>query len=208
MNVAKLTELYNEYNEVYFDNQLPTVPLKINNRKTSLGLVMKYRGTNEIIALEISKLAIGNKETLTNVLLHEMIHVLELFETGTISDENAGHGDFFNSHMIRLNAMGFNIVVVSSDTTTKVTPMKVAMVRTSQGDLFGFRSAKAICTDTLKDEFSSRGIEIDSLVIGMSDILVCTGFAPITRNAKQKKFSAYHHAVLDVINLYNKKEVI
>ena len=76
---VSLEDLYNEYNQLYFDGKLRKCHLYTYNGKTSVGLYLGKRRKNNGY---LYKLSVGiarnidwTIEDLRNVLVHEMVHV-------------------------------------------------------------------------------------------------------------------------------------
>lgn len=92
--VDRMQELYDEYNEKYFNNELPDIPLKTNRSRRTGGTVLAYKnkatGDIRIEHLTISNFFEKDEEALKKIMLHEMIHVYFL-NKGIIE----GHGARF-----------------------------------------------------------------------------------------------------------------
>ena len=114
-----LNSEYDKYNKLLFDNELPRVPMRWSNRKTSLGHVNYSRNnfTGEII---INHLAMSGFYSIPysnfkSTLAHEMIHV-KLLTTGE-DDRWDKHGHNFMAEAKRINNMGlgFNISAFNTE---------------------------------------------------------------------------------------------
>jgi len=146
-----LNELFKQFNKLYFNNKLPSVPIKIKSRSGAFGMTTTELNldTGKFDSLiEISPKILKNRRPVVDTLLHEMIHVYQNYKTFTTGDKKfqdrfispsqkregmvVAHGSTFTEQMNRLNALGFSITI-SADPRTKVTiePVSVAIVTTN-----------------------------------------------------------------------------
>jgi hypothetical protein len=113
-----LQQEYNKYNSMLFNNQLPRVPMRWSNRKTSLGHV-KYLKNNYDGQIKIQHLAMSGfyqipYSNFKSTLAHEMIHV-KLLTTGQ-QDRWDAHGTNFMNEAKRINDMGLGFNVTAFNT--------------------------------------------------------------------------------------------
>lgn len=113
-----LNREYDKYNQLLFNNELPKVPMRWSNRKTSLGHVnySKNNFTGEII---INHLAMSGFYSIPysnfkSTLAHEMIHV-KLLTTGK-QDHWDKHGPNFMNEAKRINNMGLGFSISAFNT--------------------------------------------------------------------------------------------
>ena len=110
---------YNRLNNLLFNNQLPEVTMKWNNRRGSLGLVNFFYNKNlresKINFLAISSFHATPYRVFNDVLAHEMIHIKTMV-TKTF-DLKDGHGRPFTNEANRINSMGlgFNITKTNDE---------------------------------------------------------------------------------------------
>jgi hypothetical protein len=110
LTLSYLTNKFNEFNALYFNNSLPSIPLKIGNTKRRLG-ALHYQGSRP---LKISISRYDNRRTekcICTTLLHEMIHLAEHIQFG-----ECHHRKFFKDYArkIKLQSNGeYNITRLS-----------------------------------------------------------------------------------------------
>ena len=121
INPKKL-DLYSEYNRLnglLFNNQLPEITMKWNNRKGSLGLVSFFYSRSlreaKINFLAMSSFHATPYRVFNDVLAHEMIHIKNIVDK--TFDPKDGHGRPFISEANRINSMGlgFNITKINDE---------------------------------------------------------------------------------------------
>ena len=99
LTIKELCEVYTEYNEAYFDNELPPVEqvtIEYSNRLTSSAGVC-YRG-KKLIRLSTHYAEKYGEEEVKSVLLHEMIHL-----------QIRGHGQKFHAKLRDIQSKGGNV---------------------------------------------------------------------------------------------------
>ena len=111
-----------EYNELYFGNSLPEIPVRLSNAKGFLGKV-SYRKTrkgafgkvrNSDFVLHINTRIDLPEEVVEDTILHEMIHYYIGYHH--LNDTSA-HGRLFREMMIRINQQGNRHVAISQRLT-------------------------------------------------------------------------------------------
>lgn len=118
-NEIDLQHEYNKSNQQLFGNELPKVPLKWSNRKTSLGHIRVFRnrltGEYRIDYLAISGFYKTSYHLFKNTLAHEMIHI-KTCVTGK-RDWGGAHGFVFLKEAARINNMGlgYKITIANSE---------------------------------------------------------------------------------------------
>jgi hypothetical protein len=111
-----LREEYNKLNKLLFNDSLGEVPLKWDNRKTSLGHVSsihnRITGERKVQHLSMSSFYKLSYRQFRDTLAHEMIHVWQTFR-----GEKGNHQWSFLSQARRINGMGlgFNINVSNGE---------------------------------------------------------------------------------------------
>ncbi len=99
---------YNEYNKLYFDNQLPTIPMRWGRLKTATAHVAfktigkksaGYRYLEDTMVMVFSTKWQRTAEELFPILLHEMVHVYLIGVAGDIKDN---HGPAFHDVLRKL----------------------------------------------------------------------------------------------------------
>lgn len=113
-----LNREYDKYNKLLFNNELPRVPMRWSNRKTSLGHV-KYLRNNNTGEIKIEHLAMSGffsipYSNFKSTLAHEMIHV-KLLTTGK-DDRWDKHGHNFMAEANRINDMGLGFSISAFNT--------------------------------------------------------------------------------------------
>lgn len=91
-----LEGLYTEFNEKYFENKLPRIPVTFAMLKKGLYGIAICRSRNKVIIPDTLEIKISERynwtdEQLTKVLLHEMIHIERYVEKDLITT----HGHHF-----------------------------------------------------------------------------------------------------------------
>ena len=109
---------FDEYNALFFGNQLPQIPIKLSSARTFLGKVTFTRRRswlfgplrNENFVLRINTRFDLPEELIQDTILHEMIHyyiaVNQLHDTST-------HGQLFRREMHRINSEGNRHITIS-----------------------------------------------------------------------------------------------
>ena len=102
------------FDTLFFNDTLGCVPVIWSNRLTSAAGNCRYRGRNDVeIRLSVKLLQFRGREDLMSTLAHEMIHAFLFLDQNVSNHEN--HGDIFQAHMMRINAMsGLKISVYHS----------------------------------------------------------------------------------------------
>ena len=105
---------FDDFNRLYFNNQLPPIPIKLSNAKTFLGKVCfrkerrlfsrKWRYSDFV--LRINTRIDLPEEVLEDTILHEMIHYFIAFNQW---QDTSAHGRLFREQMARINATGRHI---------------------------------------------------------------------------------------------------
>ncbi len=118
--VSKLKTMYRKYNKKYFDNELPIITIKKIANKRLSGVVKFVRtGSGDDMTAKITYLGISDvfqytEKTVTETLLHEMIHVYYINKGGRFVLED--HGSYFQTKAKELNRIsGYNISLTNSD---------------------------------------------------------------------------------------------
>lgn len=120
--VAYIQRKFLEYNELYFGNSLPEIPVRLSNAKGFLGKV-SYRKTrkgafgkvrNSDFVLHINTRIDLPEEVVEDTILHEMIHYYIGYHH--LNDTSA-HGRLFREMMIRINQQGNRHIAVSQRLT-------------------------------------------------------------------------------------------
>jgi hypothetical protein len=110
---------YSKLNQQLFNNELPEVPLKWDNRKASLGHVNSLRnrltGQIKINYLALSAFYKISYRQFKNTLAHEMIHVKQISRDG-----RGNHGYSFSREADRINAMGLGYAITEVNTERTV----------------------------------------------------------------------------------------
>ena len=110
-----LYEMYDYYNQLCFNNQLRPAQLLWSRQMRAAAGICEFVGTRSgrfakpiTIRLSFPLLSFRSEYDITNVLLHEMIHVLQ-FQQG-IFEPWGGHGRVFMMEAMRINSyFGFHI---------------------------------------------------------------------------------------------------
>ena len=102
MNEYELKNLYNQFNELYFNSELPNIPVEFKALKKSVfgtayvSFSRKYRtAIPGSLRIAIAKRIKWTIETVTPVLLHEMIHIA-LYNENNLDH---GHGYHFQEKL-------------------------------------------------------------------------------------------------------------
>ena len=110
--VNYVAKRYKEFNKKYFEDKLPTIPIRIADTKGSAGMVRFCWRNGQVTIKEfcISQ-KYGYPEELTcNTILHELIHV---YQHAILHEQHHGnsdaHGMSFIKEMRRINAFGWKI---------------------------------------------------------------------------------------------------
>ena len=144
-NEISLQQEYDKLNALLFNNELKTVPMKWNNRRTAGGAVRAFRNSAwddiRIRELAISKFLEIPYKLFKDVLAHEMIHV-KFLQDGNFKE---GHGYGFQAEMHRINNMGLGFNITTKMENTDVFNVSKHM-QTNQKELI------AILTNTNKDK--------------------------------------------------------
>lgn len=110
--VNYVAKRYKEFNKKYFEDKLPTIPIRIADTKGSAGMVRFCWRNGQVTIKEfcISQ-KYGYPEELTcNTILHELIHV---YQHAILHEQHHGnsdaHGMSFIKEIRRINAFGWKI---------------------------------------------------------------------------------------------------
>lgn len=110
---------YSKLNQQLFNNELPEVSLRWDNRKTSLGhvhsFINRFTGERRIDYLALSAFYKTSYRQFKNVLAHEMVHVKQLSR-----GEKGNHGYSFSREADRINAMGIGYAITEVNTEKTV----------------------------------------------------------------------------------------
>lgn len=110
---------YNYFNKKYFKNECPKITIEFPRASKYLGQAQAlYVGNQVKFVLKISKKAMTDTWTLTNLVLHEMIHLLHYKRAFVDNDKRysgAAHGPLFIEEMHRLNKLGYSIDIKEND---------------------------------------------------------------------------------------------
>ena len=109
---------FDEYNARFFDNTLPSIPIKLSNARTFLGKVTFTRHRswlfgpvrNENFVLRINTRLDLPEELIQDTILHEMIHYY--IAVNQLRDTSS-HGRLFRREMARINAAGNRHITIS-----------------------------------------------------------------------------------------------
>ncbi len=105
VTVNFLVQKFNEFNPLYFNNELKIPYFRITKTKSILG---RCSCGKLLHIIEISDYFDREEKDICNTLLHEMIH-LYIFQKCIFDTSN--HGVIFKQHMKRINKFGWNVSV-------------------------------------------------------------------------------------------------
>ncbi|WP_296864427.1 SprT-like domain-containing protein [uncultured Methanobrevibacter sp.] len=105
---------YIEFNEKYWDNNLPEIEFKLSRSKNLFGTASCKFNRSEVSAYNfVIKMSVyydQPESVLENTLLHELIHISEYyFHPETLLYRCDHHGIYFQKEAARLNKYGYNI---------------------------------------------------------------------------------------------------
>lgn len=110
--VNYVAKRYKEFNKKYFEDKLPTIPIRIADTKGSAGMVRFCWRNGQVTIKEfcISQKYGYPEEVVCNTILHELIHV---YQHAILHEQHHGnsdaHGMSFIKEMKRINAFGWKI---------------------------------------------------------------------------------------------------
>lgn len=112
LTISYISEKFEKYNNLYFNNSLKTPKFKISNSKRALGTLSIsrrlnfYGGYTKEHTISISKYYDRTEKQYDNTLIHEMIH-LYISQNDII--DNGSHGRRFKAECARINKYGWDL---------------------------------------------------------------------------------------------------
>lgn len=112
LTIAYISEKFEKYNNLYFNNSLKTPKFKISNSKRALGTLSIsrrfnfYGGYTKEHTISISKYYDRTEKQYDNTIIHEMIH-LYISQNDII--DNGSHGRRFKAECARINKYGWDL---------------------------------------------------------------------------------------------------
>ena len=91
-------QLYEQYNEEYFNYRLPVVKVGFYKMKNCYGVIFKIHNARFVSHICLNPFFKDYETTLRQTLLHEMVHVLH--------NNKYGHGPKFKKEIKRLLLLG------------------------------------------------------------------------------------------------------
>lgn len=111
-SIKFLEDLYDKFNKLYFDNELPKIKIQMNSRSKSMARTAGMQTGSKIVPemMEFSSLFNLTADQLYGIMLHEMIHVY-LFLRG-----KKGHDVYFKIKLSELQSkVNFKILTVEDN---------------------------------------------------------------------------------------------
>lgn len=108
MSISELQIMFSKFNEMYFDNALPTIPIKLFKSKSFLGLFSYNPRVNDKCVIKISTYYILTTKQIEETLIHEMIHLWQY-----VNSYRDAHGLTFKRKMNEINARGLHCIDVA-----------------------------------------------------------------------------------------------
>ena len=113
-----MAELFHECNKEFFNNELPTIPLRISSGRYVLGSLSVDILSGKAVSLQMSRRYLATRDEFKETMIHEMIHLYQ-----TLVYNKADHGMSFRrvaDAIRRMSGGKFNITTITSREKYKV----------------------------------------------------------------------------------------
>ena len=120
--ISELKGLFNKFNAVYFDNELPMPKIEYCNARSYMGIFYN-KGVRGVYVIKISKYYDVSNISVENTLIHEMIHLWQAEH-----NYRDAHGFTFKSKMFDINKKGIHRITVCDEETHKISKSNIKPV--------------------------------------------------------------------------------
>ena len=106
-----MVELFNECNKEFFNNELPTIPLRLTGGRRTMGSLSLDGITGQALSIQMSRRYFATRDEFKETMIHEMIHLYQ-----SLVYHKVDHGMSFRrvcDAISRMSGGKFNINIVT-----------------------------------------------------------------------------------------------